>query len=80
MHPMEQHYAGGGDAALATFGLTKIALMTPQQKAEFMAARRGKPTGLAAIQAQATPDPVANVPAASRNPARDSSDGWCRDA
>jgi len=65
MHPLEQHYTGGSDYALASFGLTKIALMTPAQKAQFMAARQGRPTGVAAIQAQATPPQLGNVPLAS---------------
>lgn len=50
MHPMEQHYVGGSDYALASFGLEKIAIMSAEQRAAFMKAREGRPTGLEAIQ------------------------------
>lgn len=61
-----QYYAGGENAALSAFGLTKIALKTPQEAAAFMAARRGRPTGLAAIQAQATAPAPGSVPPAPK--------------
>lgn len=61
MHPLEQHYAGGSDYALASFGLEKVAIMSPEQRAAFMKAREGRPTGLAAIQAQATPPVLGSV-------------------
>ena len=59
MHRLEQHYVGGGDAALASFGLMKLAaIMNPAQQAAFMNARghrpppqtpQTRPTGLAAV-------------------------------
>ena len=52
MHPLEQHYFGGRDFALASFGLEKVAIMSPAQQQAFIAAHRAKPTGLAAVQAQ----------------------------
>lgn len=52
MHPLEQHYFGGRDFVLVSFGLEKVALMSPAQQQAFIAAHRAKPTGLAAVQAQ----------------------------
>ena len=61
MHPLEQHYTGGSDYALASFGLEKIAIMSPAQRQEFMAARANRPTGLAAIQAQTPPSAMPSL-------------------
>jgi len=65
MHPLEQHYAGGSDYALASFGLEKIAVMSPEQAKAFMAARANRPTGLAAIQAKSTTPILGSIPGAS---------------
>ena len=46
----EQFYVSGGDAALASFGLMKLAvIMNPAQQAAFMKARGARPTGMAAV-------------------------------
>lgn len=52
MHPLQQHYAGGSDAALCAFGLEKIAVIA------------GRATGLERIQqvaAQGRPAPAAPI-------------------
>lgn len=50
MHPLQLHYAGGRDYALASFGLEKIAVMSPEQREAFMRERASRPKGLAAVQ------------------------------
>lgn len=50
MHPLQLHYAGGRDYALASFGLEKIAIMSPEQRGAFMRERASRPKGLAAVQ------------------------------
>jgi hypothetical protein len=59
MHPLEQYYAGGRTEALETFGLEKVAIMSPKEREAFMAARKGRPTGLAAIQSLSQGAPAA---------------------
>ena len=52
MHPLQQYYVGGSDAALCAFGLEKIAVIA------------GRETGLARIQqvaAQGRPAPTAPI-------------------
>ena len=41
MHPLEQHYTGGSDYALASFGLEKIAIMSPAQRPKGLAGIMG---------------------------------------
>jgi hypothetical protein len=59
MNPLEQHYAGGRDAAFSTFGLTKLSILSGGAKAQLLQDARSRPKGLAAIQALA-PQPSAS--------------------
>lgn len=61
MHPLEQYYAGGQAEALEVFGLEKVAIMSPAEREAFMAARKQRPTGLAAIQALSQGAPATAV-------------------
>lgn len=56
---MEHAYLGGIDAALDAFGMDKVAVLTPEQKAQMLAAYRARPKGMAAIPG------AAGVPAAA---------------
>jgi hypothetical protein len=46
---MEQHYGGGSNAALAAFGLTKIAIFSAADKLKILQANRAKPKGMSGI-------------------------------
>jgi hypothetical protein len=65
MHPLEQHYVGGVDEALTSFGMAKEAL-SPEEKAKMLAAYRARPKGMAAVQGAAGP---AAMPSMAPGPA-----------
>jgi len=68
MHPLEQHFVGGIDSALESFGMSKEAL-SPEQKAQMLAAHRARPKGMAAVTGAAGPAPVAAKPSMAPGPA-----------
>ena len=70
MHPLEQHYAGGSDYALAAFGLEKIAIMSAEQRAAFMKAREGRPQGLDAVRGASGDAALAQMKPSAASPQR----------
>lgn len=56
----------GQEDALSSFGLEKMAMMTPAQKAQLLAQSRARPKGLAAVQGAGAPP----APAAAVSPGR----------
>jgi len=48
MHPLDQHFIGGIDSALASFGFTKEA-MSPEEKAKILAAYKSRPKGMSGV-------------------------------
>lgn len=63
----EQTFNRGVDEALADFGLTKIAIMSPQQRQKALEAYRARPKGMAAVQAAGQPSAgPAHVPPAAQ--------------
>ena len=52
----------GQEDALSSFGLEKMAMMTPAQKAQLLAQSRARPKGLAAVQGAGAPPAPAVAP------------------